>query len=68
MKKNIERDTEMYEITEKRVLNPTVEEITVYAPNAARKAQAGQFIILRTDENAERIPFTIADSDPEREP
>lgn len=56
----------MYEITEKRILNPTVEEITVYAPNAARKAKAGQFIILRTDEDAERIPFTIAAADPEK--
>ncbi|WP_304683319.1 sulfide/dihydroorotate dehydrogenase-like FAD/NAD-binding protein [Ileibacterium valens] len=56
----------MFEITEKRILNPTVEEITVYAPNAAAKAKAGQFIILRTDEDGERIPFTIASADPEK--
>ena len=55
----------MYLITEKRVFNPTVEMITVLAPRAAKKAQPGQFVILRVDENGERIPLTIADYDRE---
>lgn len=56
----------MYKIVEKKVLNPTVVSITVDAPNAARRAKAGQFIILRVDEDGERVPFTIADADPEK--
>ncbi len=55
----------MYEIVARRELNPTVTMITVYAPYAARKAEPGQFIILRVDENGERIPLTIADFDRE---
>ena len=53
----------MYEITEKVVLNPTVVKMTVKAPAVAAKALAGQFIILRVDENGERIPLTVADYD-----
>ena len=53
----------MYPILEKRVLNPTVEMITVLAPRVAKKALPGQFIILRVDEGGERIPLTIADYD-----
>lgn len=56
----------MYKILEKKVLNPTVVEITVDAPHVARHAKAGQFIILRVDENGERVPFTIAAADPEK--
>lgn len=56
----------MFKIVEKKVLNPTVVSITVEAPNAARRAKAGQFIILRTDEDGERVPFTIANADPEK--
>lgn len=56
----------MYKIVEKKILNPTVVQITVDAPFVARKAKAGQFIILRTDENGERLPFTIAGADPEK--
>ncbi|MBO6054845.1 MAG: sulfide/dihydroorotate dehydrogenase-like FAD/NAD-binding protein [Oscillospiraceae bacterium] len=55
----------MYLITEKRVFNPTVEMITVLAPRVAKKAEPGQFIILRVDEDGERIPLTIADYDRE---
>ena len=51
----------MYEIIEKKVLNPTVTLMEIYAPDVARKAEPGQFIILRVDENGERIPLTIAD-------
>lgn len=56
----------MYRILEKKVLNPTVIQITVDAPHVARRAKAGQFIILRVDEDGERVPFTIAGSDPEK--
>ena len=50
----------------RRPINPAVTMIEVEAPFVARKAQPGQFIILRVDENGERIPFTISDSDPEK--
>ena len=49
-----------YEILRKSMLNETVSLMEVYAPDIAKKAQAGQFIILRVDENGERIPLTIA--------
>ncbi len=55
----------MYEIVEKRELNPTVTLMKIYAPSVAKKAEAGQFIILRTDKNGERIPLTVADYDRE---
>jgi ferredoxin--NADP+ reductase len=50
----------MYKIVKKRVLNPTVTMMDIYAPMVARKAKAGQFIILRVDEDGERIPLTVA--------
>ena len=53
----------MYRIVKKRVLNPTVSLMEVEAPLVARKAEPGQFIILRVDEEGERIPLTIADFD-----
>lgn len=53
----------MYKIVRKEVLNPSVSLIEVEAPYIARKAEPGQFIILRVDERGERIPFTIADYD-----
>ena len=56
----------MYRIVKKRVLNPTVTLMEVEAPNVARKAEPGQFIILRVDENGERIPLTIAAYDREK--
>ena len=55
----------MYRIVKKRVLNPTVTLMEVEAPLVARKAEPGQFIILRVDENGERIPLTIAAYDRE---
>ena len=51
----------MFEILEKELLNPTVVRMTVSAPRVARKAEPGQFIILRSKENSERIPLTVAD-------
>ena len=56
----------MFEIVSKKALNPTVTRMDIYAPLIARKAQPGQFIILRTDEEGERIPLTIADYDREK--
>lgn len=55
----------MFKITDKRVLNPTVTMMDIYAPLVAKKAQAGQFIILRVDEEGERIPLTVAGYDRE---
>ena len=55
----------MFEILEKKALNPTVVRMTVSAPLVARKAEPGQFIILRAGENSERIPLTVADFDRE---
>ncbi|MBD3167437.1 sulfide/dihydroorotate dehydrogenase-like FAD/NAD-binding protein, partial [bacterium] len=55
----------MNRIVEKRVLADRVKEMIVEAPIIARKRKAGQFIILRVDDHGERIPLTIADSDPE---
>ena len=55
----------MFKIVKKKVLNPTVSQIVVEAPYIAKKAEPGQFIILRIDEQGERIPFTIADFDRE---
>lgn len=55
----------MYRILEKKILNPTVVWMKIHAPAVAKKAEPGQFIILRTDENGERIPLTVADYDRE---
>lgn len=56
----------MYKILSKKVLNPTVTQMDIEAPLVARKAQAGQFIILRVDEEGERIPLTVAGFDREK--
>lgn len=56
----------MFKIVRKEILNPTTTLIEVVAPYVARKAEAGQFIILRVNEGGERIPLTIADYDKEK--
>lgn len=56
----------MYEITEARFLSKDVKLFKIKAPKIAEKRQAGQFVILRVDEQGERIPLTIADSDVEK--
>lgn len=53
----------MFKIVKKKVLNPQVKLMEISAPHIAKKAEPGQFIILRVDENGERIPLTIADFD-----
>lgn len=55
----------MYKIARKKVLNPTVTLMDIEAPLVAKKAEPGQFIILRVDGEGERIPLTIADYDRE---
>ena len=56
----------MFKILAKKELSPNVYAMTIEAPRVARKAQPGQFIILRIDEEGERIPLTIADFDREK--
>lgn len=55
----------MYKIVRKKVLNPTVTQMEIEAPLVAKKAKPGQFIILRVDEEGERIPLTVAGTNPE---
>ncbi|MBE6576676.1 MAG: sulfide/dihydroorotate dehydrogenase-like FAD/NAD-binding protein [Ruminococcaceae bacterium] len=56
----------MYKILKKQVLNPTVTLMEIEAPFVAKKAQPGQFIILRVDDEGERIPLTVAGYDREK--
>ena len=56
----------MYRIVTKRVLHETVTLMEVEAPYIAKKAKPGQFIILRVDDNGERVPLTVAGTDPAR--
>ena len=56
----------MYKIVRKKSLNPTVTLMDIEAPLVAKKAKAGQFIILRVDEDGERIPLTVAGCDTEK--
>ena len=56
----------MYKIVKKQPLNPTVTRMEIEAPLIAKKAKPGQFIILRVDENSERIPLTVAGYDREK--
>lgn len=53
----------MFKIVRKEILNSAVKLLEIEAPLVARKAEPGQFIILRIDEDGERIPLTIADFD-----
>ncbi len=55
-----------YKIIKKKVLNPQIFLMEIEAPLVAKKAEPGQFIILRIDEYGERVPFTIADFDREK--
>ena len=53
----------MYRIENKEVLGPAVIKMDISAPLVAKKAEPGQFIILRVDDDGERIPLTVADYD-----
>ena len=57
------KGVQMYRILSRKELNPTVTQMEIEAPLVANKAKAGQFIILRVDEDGERIPLTIAGTD-----
>jgi ferredoxin--NADP+ reductase len=57
----------MYTIVEKKILSDNVKQFKIKAPLVAKKAKAGQFIILRIDEKGERIPLTITDYDRKEE-
>ena len=56
----------MYRILEKQSLNAQVTKMKIHAPAVAKKAAPGQFVILRSDANGERIPLTVADYDREK--
>ena len=56
----------MYQIVSKKQLNPFVTQMEIFAPFVAKKAKAGQFVILRVDEDGERIPLTVAGYDREK--
>jgi ferredoxin--NADP+ reductase len=56
----------MFKVVEKRMLEPNVGWFQIEAPQIAKKRKAGQFVILRIDDPGERIPLTIADSDPKK--
>jgi ferredoxin--NADP+ reductase len=56
----------MYKIIFKKELSPNVKQIEVEAPDIAKKAGAGQFVMLRVSENGERIPLTIAGRNPDK--
>ncbi len=59
----MKRVDKMYKIVKKTILNDTVTRMDILAPGIAKKAKPGQFIILRVNEQGERIPLTIADAD-----
>lgn len=56
----------MYQIIDKKSLNSTVTQMDIYAPFVAKKALAGQFVILRVEDDGERIPLTVAGYDREK--
>lgn len=56
----------MFRIVKKEILNPTVTLMEIDAPLVAKKAEPGQFVILRVDDEGERIPLTVADFDREK--
>lgn len=64
-RRHVEKEVRMFPIVKKRQLNPTVTYMEILAPHVARKAQPGQFIMLRIDEDGERIPLTVAGYDRE---
>ncbi len=55
----------MYKILEKQILSDVTKLMVVHAPHVARRAKAGQFVIVIADEHGERVPLTIADHDPQ---
>ena len=64
---SLPRFERMFPIVEAEFLAPDVKRFVIEAPRVAKKGKAGQFVIIRLHAHGERIPLTIADSDPERE-
>jgi ferredoxin--NADP+ reductase len=62
----IERGNKMYKIVSKKEISSGIVSFEIYAPNVARNAKAGQFIMFRIDEQGERVPLTIAGADKEK--
>ena len=58
--KFLDTETETHQILSKQQLSPQVTKIDIHAPEIAKKAKAGQFVILRVDDEGERIPLTLA--------
>jgi len=56
----------MFKILNKKVLHENILQFTLEAPLIARKAEPGQFVVLRVNEYGERVPLTIADFDREK--
>jgi ferredoxin--NADP+ reductase len=56
----------MYEIVSKKKIGPKVWAYEIYAPEIARNAKAGQFVIFRIDDKGERVPLTVAGADPQK--
>lgn len=56
----------MYEILSKKQFSEKVNEYVIFAPDVAHRALAGQFVILRVNEDGERVPFTVCDYDREK--
>lgn len=56
----------MYKVLEKKILSEGLYEMKISAPDFAKKAEPGHFLIIMAKENGERIPLTVADSDPEK--
>ncbi|MCX5798836.1 MAG: sulfide/dihydroorotate dehydrogenase-like FAD/NAD-binding protein, partial [Proteobacteria bacterium] len=55
------REQKLNEIVEKRQLSPSITLCKLYVPDIAKKVKPGQFVVLRADDYAERIPLTVAD-------
>jgi NAD(P)H-flavin reductase len=55
----------VFRILEKREIAPNIHELVIEAPEIAKRARAGQFVILMSDERSERVPFTLCDWDPD---
>ena len=57
------KETKLNEIMEKKLLAPSITMYKLYVPDIAKKVKAGQFVVIRCDDMAERIPLTVADFD-----
>jgi len=56
----------MFKILSNHIIAPEIRKIEIYAPEIAKRAKAGQFVVIRVDERGERIPLTLVDWNPNR--